>query len=186
MLDKRYTAAYKMEAYMSKRKVLIPLDGSEFSRQILQVIHAYLRPEDVAIVLIQVISPHLLTAETPAYASALDEQVWTGAYAARTQQLDQQWTLPAQERETYRVSVQEELEQVARRLRKQGYEVTSEVHFGDAAERIIDYVKDMDIDMVAMTTHGRTGLGRLVLGSVAEQVVHRLHVPVLLWRAEKV
>lgn len=168
---------------MSKRKVLIPLDGSEFSRQILPVVHEYLRPEDVSLILMQVATPHLLTAESPAYAGALDEQVWTGMYTARTQQLEHRWAISTQERETYRVEVQEELEQAARQLRKQGYEVATEVHFGDAAERIVDYVKDMNIDLVAMTTHGRTGLGRFVLGSVAEHVLHNLRIPVLLLRA---
>lgn len=168
---------------MSKRKVLIPLDGSDFSRQIFSIVQQYLQPETVAIVLLQVATPHLLTAETAAYASTLDDQVWTGGYAARTQRLEHQWALPAQERETYRVELQGKLEEEARLLRKQGYEVTTEVHFGDAAERIIEYVNDMDIDMVAMATHGRTGLGRLVLGSITEQVLHRLHVPVLLMRA---
>ena len=169
---------------MTKRKVLIPLDGSEFSRQILRVVQDYLRPEDVTLILIQAISPTLITSESPAYASALDEGVWTGAYTARTQHLEQQLMHSAQERETYRVAVHEELEQEARRLRKQGYEVIAEVHFGDAAERIIEYAKDLDIDMVAMTTHGRTGLGRLVLGSTAEQVLHQLHIPLLLMRVK--
>ena len=169
---------------MTKRKVLIPLDGSEFSRQILRVVQDYLRPEDVMLFLIQAISPTLITAESPAYASALDEGVWTGTYTARTQHLEQQLVHSAQERETYRVAVHQELEQEARRLRKQGYDVIAEVHFGDAAERIIEYAKDLDIDMVAMTTHGRTGLGRLVLGSTAEQVLHQLHIPLLLMRVK--
>lgn len=170
---------------MSKRKVLIPLDGSEFSRQILSVVQEYLRPEDVTLILIHVATPHLLTADSPAHAGALDEQVWTGMYTARTQQLDQQWAISAQERETYRTTLQTEIEQNARPLRKQGYEVTTEVHFGDAAERIVDYVKDMDVNLVAMATHSRTGLGRFVLGSVAEHVLHNLHVPILLLPAGK-
>lgn len=170
---------------MSKRKVLIPLDGSEFSRQILSVVHEYLRPENISLILLHVTTPNLLTADSPAYAGALDESAWTGAYTARTQQLEQQWALSAQERETYRIERQEELEQSARQLRKQGYEVSTEVHFGDAPERIVEYVKDMGVDMVAMTTHGRTGLGRFVLGSVAEHVLHHLHIPLLLLRAGK-
>jgi nucleotide-binding universal stress UspA family protein len=168
---------------MSKRKVLVPLDGSEFSRQIFEVIESYLRPDDVTLVLMQVIAPHLLTADNPAYSSALEETVWTGAFSARTQRMEHQLALSAQERETYRVEIHEELEQIARQLRQQGYEVTTEVQFGDAAERIIDYVQEREIDLVAMTTHGRTGLGRLLLGSVASAVLHQLHVPILLLRA---
>lgn len=168
---------------MTKRKVLVPLDGSDFSRAIFEVIESYLRPADVAVVLMQVISPQLLTADNPAYSSALEETVWTGAFSARTQRMEHQLALSAQERETCRVAIHEELEATARRLRQHGYAVTSEVQFGDAAERIIEYVQNNEIDLVAMTTHGRTGLGRLLLGSVATEVLHQLHVPVLLLRA---
>ena len=101
----------------------------------------------------------------------------------RTQRLEQQLALSAQERETYRVAIQEDLEAIARQLRKRGYEVTTAVQFGEAAERIIEYVQEREIDLVAMTTHGRTGLGRLLLGSVASEILHQLHVPILLLRA---
>lgn len=168
---------------MPKRQVLVPLDGSEFSRQIFEVIADYLQPEDVALVLIQVISPQLLTADNPAYSSALEETVWTGVFSARTQRMEQQLALSAQERETYRVAIHEELEQIARQLRQQGFDVTTEVQFGDAAERIIEFVQEREIDLVAMTTHGRTGLGRLLLGSVASEVLHQLQVPILLLRS---
>ncbi len=168
---------------MTKRKVLVTLDGSDFSRSIFEVVESYLRPEDVALVLMQVIAPQLLTSDNPAYASALEETVWTGVYSARTQRMEQQLAISAQERETYRVAVHDELELIARGLRQHGYEVTTEVQFGDAAERIIEYVQAHEIDLVAMTTHGRTGLGRLLLGSVATEVLHQLHVPILLLRA---
>jgi nucleotide-binding universal stress UspA family protein len=168
---------------MTKRKVLIPLDGSEFSRQIFEVVENYLRPDDVTLVLMQVISPQLLTAENPVYSNALEETAWTGAFSVRTQRLEQQLALSAQERETYRVAIQEDLEAIARQLRKHGYEVTTAVQFGEAAERITEYVQEREIDLVAMTTHGRTGLGRLLLGSVASEILHQLHVPILLLRA---
>lgn len=168
---------------MIKRKVLVPLDGSDFSRSIFEVIQSYLRPDDVTLVLMQVISPQLLTSDNPAYSSALEEAVWTGAFSARTQRMEQQLALSAQERETYRVAIHEELEVAARGLRQHGYDVTTEVQFGDAAERIIEYVQTQEIDLVAMTTHGRTGLGRLLLGSVATEVLHRLPVPILILRA---
>jgi len=57
------------------------------------------------------------------------------------------------------------------------------VRYGEAAEEILRHIKDNAVDLVAMSTHGRSGLSRLVLGSVAAQVVHRATVPVLLMRA---
>lgn len=168
---------------MSKRKVLIPLDGSIFSSQILHVVRDYFRPEDVNIVLIRVSTPLLLTAESRSYTGLVAEQAQMSIYGTYTRQQEHQWAMSTQERDTYRSELQSELEHDAERLRGQGYKVTTEVHFGDPAQRIIDFVNDMNIDVVAMTTHGRTGLGRLVLGSVAERVLRGVHVPVLLWRS---
>lgn len=50
----------------------------------------------------------------------------------------------------------------------------------DAAEQITAYVDANDVDLIAMTTHGRTGLRRLALGSVAEAVIRHSRVPVLV------
>lgn len=168
---------------MSKRRVLIPLDGSIFSSQILHVVRDYFRPEDVDLVLIRVSTPLLLTAESRSLASIVAEQTYMSVYGTYTPQQEQLWAMSAQERDTYRLELQTELEHDAERLREQGYTVSIEVHFGDPAQRIIDFVNDMNIDVVAMTTHGRTGLGRLVLGSVAERVLRGVHVPVFLWRS---
>ena len=168
---------------MSKRRVLIPLDGSLFSGQILHVVRDYFRPEDVDLVLIRVATPLLVAAEARSYAGLLTEQTHMSIYGTYSAQQEQLWAISAQERDTYRTELQSELEHDAERLRAQGYRVTTEVHFGEPAQRIIDFVNDMKIDVVAMTTHGRTGLGRLVLGSVTERVLRGVHVPVLLWRS---
>ncbi|MEZ4868476.1 MAG: universal stress protein [Caldilineaceae bacterium] len=167
---------------MSKRKVLIPLDGTDFSRQILRVVRNYLPPETVTLVLMRVATPPLLTAERPPYGSLMWEPAIYGSYYSPAAETERRWAVTAQESETYRVALREELEVEAQRLRKQGYDVTTEVHFGDAADRIIDYVKDMAVDLVAMATHARTGLGRLMMGSVAERVLHAVAIPVLLIR----
>jgi nucleotide-binding universal stress UspA family protein len=57
---------------------------------------------------------------------------------------------------------------------------------GSIAESLEDYVERTGTDLVVMTSHGRGGVGRMVLGNVADQLVHRLDVPVLILRpAEK-
>lgn len=50
---------------------------------------------------------------------------------------------------------------------------------GTPSKELIDYAKDRNIDLVVMGTHGRTGLGRILMGSVAEAVVRKAPCPVL-------
>lgn len=64
-------------------------------------------------------------------------------------------------------------------------EVRRSVHRGTPHRTILEYVDDHDVDLVVMGTHGRTGLNRLLLGSVTEKVVRLSPVPVLTVRGEE-
>ena len=75
------------------------------------------------------------------------------------------------------------LADVAGRLGREGIRVHTAVRYGDAADEILHHIGDNAVGLVAMSTHGRTGLSHLVLGSVAEKVVRHATVPVLLVRA---
>jgi nucleotide-binding universal stress UspA family protein len=55
-------------------------------------------------------------------------------------------------------------------------------HGADVAAEIVDYAEVNDIDLIAMSTHGRTGVGRWVFGSVAERVLRGTTKPILLVR----
>lgn len=65
-----------------------------------------------------------------------------------------------------------------------GLTVVTEIVEGNPHEEILDYVTEHSIDMVIMGTHGRTGLDRVVMGSVTERVVRRSPVPVLTVRPQ--
>jgi len=56
---------------------------------------------------------------------------------------------------------------------------------GNPAETICDFAKENEIDLIAMSTHGRGGIARWALGSVADKVVQSSSKPVLLIRAMK-
>ncbi|TWT74551.1 putative universal stress protein [Posidoniimonas polymericola] len=56
------------------------------------------------------------------------------------------------------------------------------VRFGAPAEEVVDYAEEHKIDMIMMPSHGRSGLKRLLLGSVAERVVRAAHCPVIVLR----
>jgi nucleotide-binding universal stress UspA family protein len=64
---------------------------------------------------------------------------------------------------------------------------TVEVHLdaGDAAEKIVEHAGRLDADLIVLGTHGRTGLKRLLIGSVAEKVVRLASCPVLVVREKK-
>lgn len=55
---------------------------------------------------------------------------------------------------------------------------------GPIAESILDYASDREIDLIVMGTEGRTGLKRLIIGSVTEEVVRESPVPVVTVRAQ--
>lgn len=77
------------------------------------------------------------------------------------------------------------LDEVKSRLASQGLTVKTEVEEGSRpADVISDYVRKNGMDLVAIATHGYTGLKKLMLGSVALAVLHESPVPVLLIRPE--
>ena len=63
--------------------------------------------------------------------------------------------------------------------------VQEEADFGDAHESIVEKAEEEGVDMIIMSTHGRTGVGHMLIGSVTEQVVRRASCPVLSVRPPK-
>lgn len=74
------------------------------------------------------------------------------------------------------------LRHVTQRLVDAGLTVQSRVKIGDAAAEILQTATEEEVDLVALATHGRSGLRRWVYGSVAEKVLHTTHTPLLLLR----
>ena len=78
---------------------------------------------------------------------------------------------------------EEYLAGVAARLKEQGIDsVETSVWYGPAASAIVDAARLRKADLIVMSTHGRSGLGRLILGSVAESVLRGSTTPILLLR----
>jgi nucleotide-binding universal stress UspA family protein len=63
-----------------------------------------------------------------------------------------------------------------------GVERSSEIRQGDPTDAIIAAVVDYGADLVVMSTHGRSGLSHLLMGSIAEHVIRSVHCPVLVVR----
>ena len=77
------------------------------------------------------------------------------------------------------------LEGVARLLRQEGLQVEAVTMRGAPSEAIVRYAQDNGIDLIAMATHRRSGIGRLVFGSVADFVLRELGIPVLVVKPQE-
>jgi len=166
---------------MSAHKVLIPLDDSRVSRQILSQIRRFLNPNDNELILFHVaLSPQRMTAKPtrpaaiewplPMYASHHDvELAKHPIYASQMQD-----GLVAQIEEEFRADM--------RWLQEAGYIIAMVIRFGDPVQEILDFTAEEKVDLVVMTSHDRAGLNRLIFGSVADQVLRKVSVPVLLLR----
>jgi len=83
--------------------------------------------------------------------------------------------------ETYEAAAHDQLEALVDAIDREA--VHTEVVHGHPATGIVDYAADADVDMIAMGTHGRTGVERYVVGSVTERVLRTSPVPVFTTRA---
>jgi len=79
-----------------------------------------------------------------------------------------------------RIDVAVSIEGTAAYLRERGLKATARTVHGDETNAILDASVDMPADVIVMSTHGRGGIGRRLYGSVADQVLVRATVPVLL------
>ncbi len=138
------------------KKILVPLDGSELSEKALVHAHAVAKPINAEITLLQVVVFPTRDYDVIPMQGAVSDEVIA---------------------ETKRY-----LEHVAGDLRRLGLRVTTQVETGFVADTIIDFAQSHDIDLIVMSTHGRTGPARWLIGSVAERVAHGSKAPVFLVR----
>jgi nucleotide-binding universal stress UspA family protein len=135
-------------------KILVPLDGSELAERGLTYATALAGATGAHVLLVRVAFSHTLAGVDPRERQA-------GA---------------VREAEVY-------LQQIAAQLRERGFVCETVARYGHAAECITESARTRNADLIVMATHGRTGPGRWVLGSVAEAVVASSMVPVLVQRA---
>lgn len=138
-------------------RVLVPLDGSRLAEGILPFILQIARPLDLKVVLIYVVRPIAPQAIEGTRRFTVDD------VAARLKE------------------AREYLAPVAK-LREGGVRVTTDVRHGEPVAEIVAAARETEAGLIAMTTHGRSGFGRLLFGSVAEAVLRQAEIPVLMMR----
>lgn len=154
------------------RDIVVPLDGSELAEQVLPYVKDLVRNRAVTI---HPISVAPLTA--PVATSAPVRM-----YPLVMSRADLE--LHAQERDRIEQELQNYLHGIALSLAHGQVRVHEEVRFGEPAEEIIALAEEIPADLIAMCTHGRTGLARWAYGSVAEKVMRHAPCPILLVRAK--
>ncbi|MEW6142360.1 MAG: universal stress protein [Chloroflexota bacterium] len=85
--------------------------------------------------------------------------------------------------EYLRKNVHKYLEKTVKEMREDGIEAAYDIVTGDPADQILNYARNKKCDLIAISTHGRTGIVRWALGSVANKVLHATMIPLLLVRA---
>ncbi len=151
------------------QRILVALDGSELAESVLPHVEALASKFGSSVVALQAIVPaETIMAET---ATGLTGMPATGPAVDPTPIIEAERRIAA-----------EYLAGVSGRLRGAGLTVETEIAEGNAPDAIVEAARAHRADLIAMTTHGRSGLGRLVFGSVAEGVLHHAPCPVLLVR----
>ncbi len=143
------------------KKILVPLDGSELAKVALEQAEKLGKTLDAEIILFQVV-PFMPIYGSPELVTPLivDEKQKEAA-------------------EKYLLNLGEE-------LKKKGLRVAATVRTGQqVAVEIIDFAKEAGVDLIVMCTHGRSGISRWVMGSVALKVLTRAETPILLIRSKK-
>ncbi len=143
------------------KKILVPLDGSELAKKALDQAERLAVHFGSEIILFEVV-PYLPIYGSPELVTPLviDEKQKEGA-------------------ERY-------LQELAEEVRKKGLRVSAMVKTGhQVAVEIIDYAKEIGADLIVMCTHGRSGITRWVLGSIALKVLTRAETPILLIRSKE-
>lgn len=169
---------------MRKYKVLIPLDGSAFGERILPYVRRHLSPAENELILFHVADPPKVSTGSEAERAA-GELMYSMIMGSPSEEgvATAPSTVNLREvKANIAANLATKLQPMVDELRGAGYTVSTEIRFGDPALKIEDACQHEDIDLIAMTTHGRTGLRRAMFGSVAEHVLRHVSAPVLLLR----
>lgn len=134
-------------------RILVPLDGSGCAENIIPMVEELAAGKKAGICLLRVVSARTFPGVDP-----IEAEVKV-----------------VREAEEY-------LKDLESRPRAKGFDVDTHVRYGDDVEEILDHAAQRDIDLIAMSTHVRSGVERFLFGSVAERVLQHTSKPVFLAR----
>jgi nucleotide-binding universal stress UspA family protein len=144
---------------MNIRSILLPTDFSECAESALPYAVQMARTTNARLLCLHVIEPMMPPV----------------GYAPVTEPLP---TVDISEQ--LQASAERELPKLAEREECAGLEVEEVIAHGEAAAEIVRVARERDVDLIVISSHGRTGLGRMLFGSTAESVVRHARCPVLV------
>jgi universal stress protein A len=145
------------------RSILVPTDFSECGNYALSCAASLARTFKASIICVHVIEPIVPTVGYSGMSEPLP-------IADISEQLED--------------SAERELPKLAECEECAGLDVEELIVHGEAASEIVQVAKDRDVDLIVISSHGRTGLGRILFGSTAEAVVRHAPCPVLVVKPE--
>ena len=141
-------------------RIFVPLDGSPLSEQVLPYVRLVAKALQLPIELMHAFSPVPEELADPQHGLYIDQLATT-----------------------FREQAHEKLHPIEASLQDSGFAVSTTVREGDAASRIVDEVDTQPDTLIAMSTHGRSGIGRWVMGSVTDKVLHATTSPMMIIRS---
>jgi nucleotide-binding universal stress UspA family protein len=143
------------------KKILVPLDGSKTAEEVLPHAKVLAYSEGAEIILLNVVA-------NPVVEFAFSNPGIAAETIAEEEALGKKY-----------------MAGVESQLKSDGFKVSTILAEGSAANVILKIAEQMEVDVIAMSTHGRTGPAHWFIGSVAERVVHNSKIPVVLIRSKK-
>lgn len=148
-------------------KIMVPLDGSELAECVMPHVEAITTGCKITqVVFVLVVDPIQLPASVPAMGEY-------GFSEKERRELEEQ----------RKQSAADYLKKIAEKTRLQGAALNYEVLEGKVAETLAHWAEQNGVDLIVIASHGRSGISRWVMGSVAERILRSACVPVLMVRA---
>jgi nucleotide-binding universal stress UspA family protein len=152
------------------KKIMVPLDGSELAECVLPHVESIITGCQVStIVFVRVIEPA--------------PEAYRGSYAPGEFDYGKIHENTKRIEEERKSSAEKYLKELVSRLTQNEVKFQTKVLAGKAADSLIDYSEANDIDLILMATHGRSGVGRWIRGSMADRILRASRAPVLMVRA---
>lgn len=156
----------ELQRHLPEKEILVLLDGSPIAEQALPHVVTHAKMFDAEVTLLRVCESPIILADYP---EGIMELSWE-AHVNRITERD------TQECRCY-------VDNLSNWLETQGVKSNTETLSGSPAEEIARYIESRAFDLIALTTHGRSGVTRWAVGSVAQKILQATSIPLLLVRA---